>query len=255
VDERHCSSGDLCVDSRCVAPSSGGTPGTGAAGSDSGGSSAGGAEPLGGANAGDANAGGENSGGTGGADTGVCGASIDDLEDGDGTVCLGDGRQGQWFTWLGTGTIYPPASTGFPATLLGSPRGSSLYAMNFSGTGVSLAGIGVPFNSPMADFNEIYDASAYEGIKFWGRAETTISASVEIRTYEVEFTMYGGGCTASCVSNSYGPITLGSVWQEYTIPFISMTGGSAVFEPSELLNMQIIVGGSFNLWIDDPAFY
>jgi len=244
------------VNNRCVAPSSGGATGRGGTAS-SGGSDAGGEGPGAGGNP--VGAGGEPNSGEGGSGNepgnGVCGGLIDDMEDGDGTVCLGDGRQGQWFTWVGTGTIYPPQSTGFPATLLAAPRGSSQYAMNFTGSATTAAGIGVPFNSPQEDFNNVYDGSLYNGITFYARADTTVYATIEIRTYSVELTTYGGGCTVGCVSNSYGPISLGPEWQLYTIPFASMAGGSAPFDETELLNMQVVVSGSFNLWIDDVIFY
>ncbi len=265
LNDGHCSGDEVCVNHSCSAPGSGGAPGAGAgpsnAGSDSGGtgSGTGGAGESGGTGAVGGEPGGDAGSGAGGEPAvSGCGPLIDNMEDGDGTVCLGEGRQGQWFTWTdGTGTIDPPASTGFASTFLPSPRGASNYAMHFSGTGVTAAGIGVPFNSPYADWNNIYDGSAYDGIRFYARAESAIYIGIQIRTYSVEQTLYGGGCLSSCVPNTYnlGPISVGTTWQEYAIPFTSMTGGSATFYETELLNIQFINSGTFNLWIDDPAFY
>ncbi len=264
VDDRHCGGDDVCVNHSCVLPGSGGTPGggggPGSAGSDSGGTGngvAGGTGEAGAANVGGETGGGEAGNGAGGSNGGgECGPLIDNVEDGDGTVCLGNGRQGQWFTWSdGTGSIYPPASTGFPPTLISLDHGSN-YAMNFSGTGVTAAGIGVPFNSPYADWNNVYDGSAYDGITFWARADSTILVSIEIRTYAVESTTYGGSCAPlSCVSNKYGPISVGFGWQQFAVPFSMMAGGTYAFDETTLLNIQFVTSGTFNLWVDDPTFY
>jgi hypothetical protein len=91
-------------------------------------------------------------GGTGAGGTlatgGGCGTKIDDMENGTGHICQGEGRTGVWYAFNSQiGTQWPaPTTPGIPieTSLIPGGRGASLRAMHtYSDVAFSYAGIGL----------------------------------------------------------------------------------------------------------------
>jgi hypothetical protein len=128
--------------------------------------------------------------------------------------------------------------------------------MHITATAVTKAGVGAPFNSPEADWNEAYDGTAFDGIVLYAKADQAMYANVEVHTVSTEYAEYGGTCIDSVCNSNYMSVLLDTDWQSYVIPFDSLTGGGSLFSASELLNVHLVGGaGSYELWMDDPTFY
>jgi hypothetical protein len=205
-------------------------------------------------------------GGVGGlAGVGGCGNLIDDMEDGDGLICTGNGRSGHWFTYVdAASSITPPPSDTIPAlpVLLPSPRGTSQSAMHASGTYTGYAGIGCLLNNPViGQVPKTYDAVAagFTGVRFFAKGDSGLYFAIQIAA--TISTTYGGTCAGNtCYGASYtvSPGQLSSTtWQEFSIPFTVLVPGVAAFRASDIWNIgfQPAAKGAFNLWIDDVSFY
>ena len=194
-----------------------------------------------------------------------CGTLVDDMEDGDGLICMGNGRSGHWFTYVDSaGTITPPPSDTVPAspTMLSPARGSSQFGMHAQGTYSGYAGIGCLLNNPViGEPPRTYDALAanYTGVHFFAKSDAGLYFAIQTST--TISTMYGGTCTmANCYGASYtlsASQVSSTSWQEFTVPFSLLTPGVAMFRASDIWNIafQPATKGAFNLWIDDVSFY
>ena len=194
--------------------------------------------------------------GTGGTGTGGCGALIDNFEAGAGYICPDNGRVGSWFSYHDSASSFSPAGAPSLPSLLPTPRGTSYHALHIFGTEVEYAGIGCTINNvPTATYN----ASAYAGIRFYIMGTATAPVAI-VQTRQTESTSYGGQCalpTLSCAANDV-PITgvQASTWQLVTVPFASLSGGTAPFDVTSVWSIEFQPGlGVFNLWIDDLSFY
>ncbi len=195
-------------------------------------------------------------GGTGGTGTGGCGALIDNFEASAGYICQDNGRVGSWFSYHDTSSTFSPPGTPTLPSLLPTPRGTSQHALHIYGTEVEYAGVGCSINNvPTATYN----ASAYTGIRFYVMG-TAVAPVVIVQTRQTEATTYGGGCTLatlSCAGNDL-PITgvQASTWNLVTVPFASLSGGTAPFDVTSVWSIEFQPGiGAFDLWIDDLSFY
>jgi len=122
----------------------GGTQTIGGSQPAAGGTGAGGTQTMGGSQPA---AGGTGAGGTL-ATGGGCGTKIDDMENGTGHICQGEGRTGGWYAFNSqSGTQWPaPTTPGIPieTSLIPGGRGASLRAMHtYSDVAFSYAGIGL----------------------------------------------------------------------------------------------------------------
>jgi len=204
-------------------------------------------------------------GGVGSGGVAGCGTLVDDMEDGDGLICTGNGRSGHWFTYVDSaGTITPPPSDTVAAspTMLSPVRGSSQFGMHAQGTYSGYAGIGCLLNNPViGQTPKTYDALAanYTGVHFFAKSDAGLYFAIQ--TSATISTMYGGTCTmATCYGASYtlSPSQVSSTsWQEFSVPFSLLTPGVATFRASDIWNIafQPYTKGAFNLWIDDVSFY
>jgi len=231
-----------------------------AASSATGGSAAGAA--MGGSAASSATGGLLTNGGTAGVDLRDCGARIDDMEDGSGRICTGAGRVGVWYAFndQGAQTVQWPAPTspGTPieTSLIPDGRAASRRGMHTYGGGSAWgAGIGFDLNFDGATYR-LYDASGYQGVRFWARSNTGGSIlRFRISTASTTAIKYGGTCQSGAPTECVGPtpllLQLEPDWREYTVSFAELALST---ERARLTNIQFMAQGDFDFWIDDVSF-
>jgi len=234
----------------------GGTAGAGEPGS-TGGTNAGGSTGTGtGGMAGSSGAGGTSAGGSPGTGGALgCGGLIDDFEANTGYICRDNGRTGYWFPYKDAASTFFPVGTPSLPSPLPVPRGTSQRALHTYGTTVQYAGLGCSINNvPLT-----YNASVYTGIRFYIMG-TAAAPTVIVQTRSTESITYGGNCTLgtlTCAGNSAAITGLQpSAWTLVTVPFTSLSGGTAPFSATEVWSVEFQAGvGAFDLWIDDLTFY
>lgn len=269
-------------------------PGEGGSGS-SGGSSTGG-KGVGGAAPGTAGIGtaGASTGGDATACDGECVPAtasgkvplIDDFEDGDTalaglstTLCgvgSNDQRSGYWYTYNdGSSDQQTPAPGTIPTPITTNCRSGTRCMETKSSVGYAkYAALGISFNNrPGAKYDCAYNASAYQGVRFWVRGSGTLR--FQWRTVNLHGAMTTSQGT--CVSGSdveqpssqcydfYGQtILLTEAWKLVQVPFSTMTqedwGGTQISAPLDLtqalgLNFYVENGLPFDVVIDDVSFY
>lgn len=187
---------------------------------------------------------------------------IDDLEDGDETVCASNGRDGHWFAF-GDGTIgaelTPPSGVIEPTWIDDGSRDTSQYAARFSGSGFdTYASMGVDLVS-----GSPYAATGQAGIAFWMRSIGPVD--VVVGTMETTPTTSGGTCedpegANTCWEQFRFSITAPAPgWAEYYVPFnaLRQVWGTVAWNPRRLtgIQFQTIGPSAFDVWIDDLRFY
>jgi hypothetical protein len=190
---------------------------------------------------------------------------IDDMEDGDPSICELKGRTGAWYA-VGDGTDVTGSATMTLANeAIPGRRDASWRAMHFSGSGFTAWGaiVGLNLYVPKLAAEE-YDASAAGGIAFWMR--NNVLLDVKLRTPATAERTAGGSCEqhdAGFNCNNHFRFAVTAVhgdWTRYEVPFTALTQqsrGTAVWDPSTLLGIEFAVpaNASFDVWIDDLAFY
>ena len=123
----------------------------------------------------------------------------------------------------------------------------------------SYSGIGFLINAPVIDAPwSTFDASRYSGITFWVKG-TAYAVRVLFHVPATIGTQYHGTCTASvcqgALSRDYSLSPNG--WTLVTVPWSTLTSGTALFTPSQLAAIEFQPGNTttFDLWIDDISFY
>src|SRR6187431_2100110 len=193
---------------------------------------------------------------------------IDDLEDGDHIISPIGSRLGYWFTYndgtatqLPSGAIFTPMAGGHSAKFSAHTSGPAFTTWG--------AGFGFDFNNT-ASKSCTYDASAYQGIKFWAKGDVTIRAVVKIpaTTAKKANGSDAGTCVSSTMCDDHFGLTpspaLTATWKEFTIDFaggatFKQEGwGTAVttFDKKNIIAMQFQVakGLPFDFSIDDLTF-
>ena len=188
-----------------------------------------------------------------------CGGLIDDLESGSGRICTGSGRIGVWYAFNdGLGEQWPaptlpgvPISTSeIPGGRGGSTRAMHTYGQGFAGWGV---GVGLDFAFDGTSYGS-YDASAFDGIRFWARSDTVQKLRVRVSTRPTTIVDYGGTCPAKWCGPHSRDFDVGASWVELSLPFNDLP--QADFLRDELTNLQFMpLVEPFDFWIDDVRFY
>lgn len=238
--------------------------GIGGAGTGGAGASPGVAGMTGGQSGHGASAGQAGSGGQAGA---PCGPLVDDMEDGDGHICEGEGRYGVWYAFNdGSGSQWPPltpAGTPIDVETLASPRGTSARAMHtFGGPFTDWgSGIGLDFAFDGTTYSS-YAAGYYDGIVFYAKSATPLELDVRISSRPTAIAAYGGTCEREPCRPHTRRFALDDAWTEYRLAFndIPRPPGVAAgdFMRGALLNLQFMAvdrGSPFDFWIDDVSFY
>jgi hypothetical protein len=194
------------------------------------------------------------------------------FEDGTGAVLQVGGRGGGFYMFNdGTGTQTPPVGMLPPATK--TDRCGSTYALCMSGKGFTTwgAGMGTDFAPTSGGMGmgtkQTYDASAYKGISFWAKSNTT-TAAVRIGFKDKDTAPEGGQCDAMMTSGAQAcnddfgkALSFTNAWQPFTVMFADLTqagwGKAAPSFDSKAVysvQFQISQGVDFDLCIDDPSF-
>jgi hypothetical protein len=184
---------------------------------------------------------------------------IDDFEDGDlllpASPALG-GRVGNWYAFddgSGIGSLKSFAIE----------RGASVNGLRATGKGFEHwgSGFGVDLNNSTAGQTSKvpYDATAYAGITFWARAQSTTTVKVALPDLDTDA---AGELCASCAHHYYKLVQLTTKWQRFTVAFSELvleSGGVPIptaFKPSGVFSVQFMFepGLSYDLYLDDLAF-
>ena len=205
--------------------------------------------------------------GSGGMAGAPCGPLLDDMEDADGRICEGEGRDGVWYAFNdGTGAQWPaltPPGTPIEVETLAAPRGASTRAMHtYGGPFTSWgSGIGLDFAFDGTTYST-YAAGYYDGIVFYAKSATPLEIDVRISSLPTAIAAYGGTCEREPCGPHARRVTLGEAWAEYRVPFndIPPSGGLGArdFMRGALLNLQFMAANPlapFDFWIDDVSFY
>jgi hypothetical protein len=204
---------------------------------------------------------------------------IDDMEDGNGTICNSGGRSGTWFTVAdGTeGTLSPVHGASFVMTPIPGGRDDSQIAAHMTASGfTSWAQLGLFLNEGTAGIGGPYDESASGGITFWMKTDAP-DVVVALPISETTPVSRGGTCldgatTANCDNDFEFYITSPSNdWVQYHVPHSALSqlngksdangnliAGSAPWDPTHLTGIKFNVYQpfpSFDLWVDDLSFY
>lgn len=185
---------------------------------------------------------------------------VDDLEDNDGSITNQGGRVGAWYTYhdaTAGGTQSPEMGTTFMPEDCGH---ASTKCAHTSGSGFKDYGAGFGF-----DFNNsgsakgIYDVSSFTGIAFWAKGTPF---RLKVLTSATVPAAEGGSCsTAKCSDNFGTPIAASADYQQFVVPFSSLTqegwGDKATFDPKTVIGVQFQVkaGVTFDISIDDVGLY
>jgi hypothetical protein len=191
---------------------------------------------------------------------------IDDMEDGEGSICESQGRSGHW--WVDSDStsehLTPGKNVSFePTRIADGSRGTSRYAAHFSGFGFTDYGavMGLDLNAHGSG-RDVLDATNMTGVKFWMRSDVPVKVLFDIP--ETEDARFGGWCSNTAAQNCFNhfafQITAPSPeWTEYEVPFAALRqlAGSATWNPKQLLGIQFSVGpgAPFEVWVDDIRFY
>jgi hypothetical protein len=192
-----------------------------------------------------------------------CGDMIDDMEDGDGYICRGNGRVGQWYAY--GSNITPPASLPPPSAPIRPspvvpPRVGSTLAMHLMGSSVTTvvgSALGVDLQLDGATYGT-YDASRYSGISFYGKGNVSIDVLVD--SAPTTSPAYGGICSSICTPAT-SSLQLLPTWTSYRIPFGTFLPGNSGLTPIDtrtLTHVQFRVASSTlgaDMWIDDLSFF
>ncbi len=227
-----------------------------------GGSATGGDSSTGGAGSGGEPAGGSAAGGTGGSSMPPSDLLIDDFEDGNSQVVLVAGRNGSWFVSNdGTAQQTPaPAEPTLPS-LLSPPSGASTRALHTTGSGFYIWGAMVGANFVVTGATAMpYDISTHQGLTFTakiGKPWSVKQVRVSIRNYD---TLYA--CT-TCGDHFGATATMSDTFATIVVPFSSFKQQGwgrplvASFATNKTYAVTFLWAAhqTFDVWIDDVAFY
>lgn len=194
---------------------------------------------------------------------------IDDMEDGDATICRLGKRDGSWFVAHDlTSANVTPKNSPFIQTEIPGGRDNSRYAARLTGSGL------LAWGAQMGPSLNNFDASQFSGIKFWLKSDVPINVQFVTPATANPNETNGVGCQdgdneRNCdFPYSFNVGANGNEWVEYTVPFAALRQaepfhglgnllpGTAAWDPSHLLRINFGMHlSAFDFWIDDLRFY
>jgi hypothetical protein len=211
-------------------------------------------------------------GGAGGsAGTGPIGGAgdlLDGFEDEDLTLEQTSGRGGVWYAFddgtVGKTGPVPLASS----PLSGAPAALGAYGMHITATGFTGwgSGLGVDFRAG----KKVYDASKFNGIRFWARVGDAKNTHHRVQLADATTDKAGGKCNAAVTApdgekcdDHFGiNETFTTSWAQYVIRFDELTqigwGNPApALDKAALFGLQITAKAKLevDLWLDQIEFF
>jgi hypothetical protein len=124
---------------------------------------------------------------------------------------------------------------------------------------------GMGFDLSDSGGKQIYDASAYSGVVFWGKANAAgLPVQFKIQIPSLSGTANGGTCTGAsgqCEDHFSAMEMFGTAWTQYTVPFSTLAQGgwgqAGTFTANQITDIQWQVNSSALMWdlaIDDISF-
>lgn len=246
----------------------GGTPSTGAG---SGGVAGGAAGSAGSAAGGASTGGSEKAGADAGRQPAGDTALIDDMEDADAQITITAGRNGYWYVGndLTAGGMQEPPSSSFEMfELMAGENGRSTYSAHMKVSGWTGWGTVIGFNLVEAGGLKPYDASAYCGMSFFGKAAA--GTGLRLRLPDGNTHPAGGVCIEAgtadklCYDHFSALVTLITAWTPFTISFSQLEQLGTGYHPADekLKTDQLFAvewavpasaGKAYEIWIDDVS--
>jgi hypothetical protein len=182
---------------------------------------------------------------------------IDDFEDGDARIAPLEHRAGFWGASNdNTATQWPTPGGPLAIARIPGSRAASHFALHTSGAKFSKWGALL-----VADFSarRCYDASAYDGLRFWTRGRGSFNVVAKMTQTAPE--EYGGSCRHDCYDSHRAVVPLASNWREVRLSWAAFKqrgfGQVVPFDPRSLLSLEFSVDPEqtpFDFWVDDVSF-
>lgn len=181
--------------------------------------------------------------------------TLDDFDDGNLFLRRDEQRVGSWYS-------FTDESTG--CAKLSVEKGDSSPALHFSGGGFSKwgAGFGVSLAWSMAQSGMCsYDLSAYSGVRFRARGNTTLRMNIPTR--KSAFRSAGGECPDSegCFDQQGRNINLTADFRDVELSFCSLSQRGfgpplGPLDSTQTTNLNFLVQNTnrFDVWLDDIEF-
>jgi hypothetical protein len=204
---------------------------------------------------------------------------IDDMEDGNDLIEHTGGRSGYWsvFNDGSEGMQWPRRDDRFVMSPLSPPRGASHFAARTYGSGftnptganhVGWAQMDVGFIG-LADVMDgglpLYDASHFQGVRFWARlGDPDAQSVVHLNFEDLQTDPRGGQCDAdtTCYNRFTANVYLTTEWTHQRVLFKDLEQARSWgklfpdIDIEHVFALSFVFTGSekFDLWIDDLEF-
>lgn len=182
---------------------------------------------------------------------------IDNMEDGNTSILPNGGRFGNWYPFGdGTGMVT------LEMLPLSPKRVGSSTALHFTSNDFKTWGSGMGFdflNTGTSDADKKpYDASAYSGITFWGKA--AVATGVTMQLPDIDTQKAGKMCT-TCDHHYGALVPFTTEWQRFVIRWsdLQLEPGTVpaptAFASNGIIAFQLffVSGKTVDLWLDDIA--
>jgi hypothetical protein len=192
---------------------------------------------------------------------------VDNMEDDDAAIDASAGRNGYWYVGNDEtkgAVMTPPSGTFAMAALPMGDRSkfaAGLKAENFTGWGSDIG-----FNFHELAGVKPYDASAYCGLRYWGKAATAVS--VRFRVPDVDTHPDGkictnpGGAGTACFDHFGISHAFTTAWKQFSTKFSELTQIGTGYHPADnklkvdkLFAVEWALPGgaakTYEIWIDD----
>lgn len=191
---------------------------------------------------------------------------IADGEDNSNQIARIQNRGGYWYTFVddaGSSVVPEAGKTGGVFRMTPGGAQGTQYAARMTGTVGSGNRVYVGMGFNFVDPKSAYDASKYEGIRFWAKRGPGSATTVRLKVPDAATDPDGKICT-ECYNDFGMELTLKEEWDDYVIPFSVLKQERSWGSPhtdkidsSKLYGVQFQFnqpGQSFDMWLDEIEF-
>lgn len=158
----------------------------------------------------------------------------------------------------------------FLITQVGGGAASTAHAGHYAGTGALTTaqggfGVGTVYNTAINPTAGVYciDIAVFTGVSFWAKAATqgsVVSLNFVLPQTNMVSTndagvQTGGDCETGCYNHPRISFTLTTAWAQYTAPFASAAGGSALVGSVIQELAWLSPDSNWDFTLDEIAFY